>query len=344
MIRIAIVGAGLVGQRHVDAAQQVPGVGVCAVADPSANARAAVADICVTRASLRDIIERDKPDGVVLASPTTLHLAHALEAVAAGLPVLIEKPITATVDEGQRLMAAAKAAAVPLLVGHHRRHNPIIASAKAAIEAGRLGRITAAHATFWLHKPDDYFAAEWRRAPGGGPVMINVIHDVDLLRHLCGPVDEVVAMTASSVRGFAVEDGAAVLMRFASGALGTVNVSDATSAPWSWELTAGENPAYPKTDETSMMIGGTHGSLAVPGNRLWHHPRERSWWSPIVSDPLAVDAADDPLVRQMINFRDVIAGTAQPLVSGHDGLCALAIVEAILESARSQRPATPAVR
>ena len=118
-----------------------------------------------------------------------------------------------------------------------------MAAAKAAIDAGTLGRIAAVSAHFLLYKPQDYFAPAWRRAKGAGPVFINLIHDLDLLRHLIGEVAEVQAMKSNALRGFEVEDSAAMILRFESGAIGTITLSDSAVAPWSWEFAAGENPA-----------------------------------------------------------------------------------------------------
>ena len=123
-----------------------------------------------------------------MATPNQVHVQNGLEAVAAGLPALIEKPIADDIEAATRLVEAAEAARIPLLTGHHRRHNPMIRKAKAVLDDGRLGRVLVAHAMFWLFKPDDYFDAGWRRAAGGGPVFLNLIHDVDNLRYLLGDV------------------------------------------------------------------------------------------------------------------------------------------------------------
>ncbi|MCA1371958.1 gfo/Idh/MocA family oxidoreductase, partial [Bradyrhizobium sp. BRP14] len=124
-----------------------------------------------------------------------------------------------------------------------------IKSAREAVTNGKLGQLTAVVGLWLLRKPDDYFEVAWRREAGGGPLLINLIHDIDNLRFICGEIVEVQALTSNKVRGFAVEDTAALLLRFANGALGTVTVSDATPAPWSWELSSGENPAYPRQDQ-----------------------------------------------------------------------------------------------
>jgi predicted dehydrogenase len=148
---------------------------------------------------------------------------------------------------------------MPLLVGHHRRYNSMIQKAKTIIDSGRLGRIVAVHGAFWAMKPDDYFDVAWRREKGAGPILINLIHDVDLFRFLCGEIIAVQAMESNAVRGNPVEDTAAILLRFANGAIGSLTVSDSIVAPWSWELTTGENPAYPRQDQFCYLIGGTHG-------------------------------------------------------------------------------------
>nr|WP_255569771.1 Gfo/Idh/MocA family oxidoreductase [Actibacterium sp. 188UL27-1] len=220
------------------------------------------------------------------------------------------------------------------MVGHHRRHNPIIAAARATIQNGDLGQIVSVHAQFWLYKPDEYFDVDWRTQIGAGPVFINLIHDIDLLRHLCGDITSVQARQSSVTRRHAVEDTAVILLEFAKGALGTVNVSDSIVAPWSWEMTAAENPAYPATKATCYTIGGTHGSLSVPDLGLWQHPETRSWWAPIAAKQVS-HSAEDPLHRQHDHFCAVIRGTEAPLVSGAEGLATLRVIEAIKEAAET---------
>ncbi len=109
------------------------------------------------------------------------------------------------------------------------------------INEGKLGRLINVTALWQLQKPDSYFETPWRREPGAGFLLTNLIHDLDLLRYLCGEVVQVQAFTRNDVRGFANEDSAAVLLQFANGALGSLTGSDAVAAPWSWELDAGES-------------------------------------------------------------------------------------------------------
>jgi predicted dehydrogenase len=210
----------------------------------------------------------------------------------------------------------------------------MIRKAREAIDSGRLGTILAVHGCCWLFKPDDYFDVPWRRETGAGPVLVNLIHDVDCLRYLCGDVVSVQAQESNAVRGNPVEETAVILLRFESGALGTVTVSDSIVAPWSWELTVGENPAYPRTGEACYLIGGTHGSLTVPYLDVWHNGGTRSWWEPIHRERLVYEA-EDPLALQLRQFCRVIRKEEAPLVSGREGLETLRVVTAVKEAART---------
>ncbi|MEM8950537.1 MAG: Gfo/Idh/MocA family oxidoreductase [Pseudomonadota bacterium] len=329
--RIAVAGAGLVGRKHADMAA---GEGVLhAIIDPVAGARElAERHGCLWYPAVEDYLASHRPDGMIIATPNQLHVEHGLACVSHGVPALIEKPIADIPEAAARLVREAGRFGVPILVGHHRRHNPIVKAAKTAIESGALGRIVSVHAQFWLYKPDDYFEPAWRRAKGAGPVFINLIHDIDLLRHFCGEIVSVQAVESNLTRGHEVEDSAAMLLTFENGALGTVSVSDTIPAPWSWELTAAENPAYPETKAACYTIGGQTGSLSIPDLRLWSYPGKPGWWEPIDSRTLPVEPAD-PLLRQFRHFLDVIDGSAQPLVNGEEGLRTLAVIDAIKEAA-----------
>lgn len=330
-IRLAVVGVGLVGQRHVAAIKSVDGADLSAIADPIAQGKFGV----TCYATLEDLLRDDKPDGVVLATPTPQHLEGALACIAAKCPVLIEKPITVTAAEAREVTAAAARADVPVLVGHHRRHNPLIQKAAGFIEKGQLGELRSVQATCWFYKPDDYFeASPWRTKPGAGPILVNLVHDVDLLRYFCGEVIKVQAQAIPARRGFENEDLASAILVFESGVVATISVSDSIVSPWSWELTSGENPIYPKTDQSCYLIGGSAAALSLPDMRLWQHDGKQSWWAPMSATPQEVETAD-PLQRQIAHFADVIRGEASPLVSGVDGLRTLEVIEAIHIAASS---------
>jgi predicted dehydrogenase len=339
--RVAVAGAGYIGRAHMAAARASPTCTLAAVVDPALAAARVAAEAGVPLyGSLDELIGKDRPDGVILATPNRLHVPQALRCIEAGLPCLLEKPIAPTVAEGERLVMAAESAGARVLIGHHRAHSPIMAKAKEVVASGVLGRLVAVMGSATFFKPDHYFAeGPWRREIGGGPILINMIHEVHNLRMLCGEIIAVQAFASHVVRGFPVEDTVAINLRFASGALGSFMLSDTAACPRSWEQTSQENKAYPSyDDEDCYVIAGTNGSLSVPTMRLKAYPRaeDRSWWKPF--DVGAVDLVrDDPIRCQLEHFGAVIRGEAAPLVSARDGLANLRVTEAIAEAARTGR-------
>ena len=339
-ISLALCGYGLVGQRHVEAARHVNGVQVSAVVEPTSEGRAkAEADGMTTFAKLEALLDSANVDGLIIATPTPLHLAHARMAVLRDRPVLVEKPITATAAEAAELVEISTARDVPVLVGHHRRYNPLIRKAHEIIASGRIGDVRAVNATCWFYKPDGYFdIAPWRKEIGAGPVSVNLAHDIDLIRYLCGEVRRVTAAATPSVRGYANEDVAAAVLTLEGGAIATISVSDSAVSPWSWELTSGEYPIYPKTDQSCYQIGGSAGGLSIPDLRVWTHADgQRDWWTPIAAEAQAYAPAD-PLINQIAHFRDVIHGEATPLVSAEEGRRTLRVIEAIQTAAATGQP------
>ena len=340
-VRIAVVGAGLIGQRHIEEIAASPLADLAAIVDPFP----AVAEIAARYSaplypSLSELFAIDKPDGVIVATPNMLHVDGGLECIAAGVPVLVEKPLGDSVQSATRLVEAGEAAGVPVLTGHHRNYSPIMAKAREIIRSGALGAIVAVVGTAMFYKPDDYFDAGggWRRQTGGGPILINLIHEVNSLLSLVGDITEVYAKSSHATRNFPVEDTSAMIFTFAGGALGTFLLSDAAASPRSWEQTSQENKSYDSfEDEDAYHIAGTMGSLSIPTMRLKTYQGEPSWWEPFTNSVESVNRTD-PLAHQISHFVDVIRGVAAPICSGRDGLKAVKIVDAVLESARNGQP------
>lgn len=177
-LSIAVAGAGLIGRAHIALIRKSENCTLAAIADPTPQAQALAKEIGVPHyADLERMLDVVKPQGVIVATPNAAHVANGLACVERGIPVLVEKPITETVQSANKLVAAATKADVPLLVGHHRRHSAILAQARDVIRSGKLGRITSVTAFTTFLKPDPYFEMAWRREPGGGPVLINLIHE-----------------------------------------------------------------------------------------------------------------------------------------------------------------------
>ena len=208
------------------------------------------------------MLDKAKPDGAIVAVPNQMHVAVGMACIARKIPIIIEKPIADDVASALDLVEAAEKAGVPTLVGHHRRHNPIMRKAAEIIAGGGIGRVVAVNGLWLSHKPDPYFNITWRKEPGGGPVLINAIHDIDCLRMLCGDIETVNAATGNAVRKFDVEDTAAAVLQFKSGALGTLLVSDTVSAPWSLGMGLAREP-QPPDRARELLHHRRHAGVAV---------------------------------------------------------------------------------
>jgi len=334
-VRLAVIGAGQIGRRHLRAIEAERSCLAVAVVDPSPMGAAAAKTQGLPHfKALDEMFESVTPEGVINATPNAMHVPLSLECVKRGIPVLVEKPISDTLDAALSLANASEAEGTPVLVGHHRRHNPIIQKAREFVQSGNLGRLVSISGVWLVCKPDDYFEVSWRRQPGGGPVLINLIHDIDNLRFIAGEISAVQAMTSNDRRGFSVEDTAAILLRFRQGALGTVMLSDSAVSPWSWELTSGEQTSYdyPRTGQDCYFFAGSEGALAVPSLRTWHHEGPRSWQSPLPEERLGVEEKD-PIQAQAAHFADVIRGRTEPLITARDAARTLEATLAVTESA-----------
>lgn len=336
-VGIGLAGFGAIARKHLAAIRACEGADAIGIFDPSADARAAAAkDGLRAFDRAEDLFAMRGLDGVILCTPNQLHAAGAVRCIERGLPVLIEKPLSDSVAGGESILAAQRKFGTPVLVGHHRRHNPLIRRARDIVRSGALGQVTAIAGLTLFLKPDEYFDIGWRREAGAGPVLINLIHDIDDLRFICGEIVAIEAMTSAGRRGFAVEDSAAVIARFDNGALATLIVSDAVAAPWSWELTSGENPIYPRQHENCYLIAGTEGSLALPKLELWRYGGTRGWHAELAREALTAEIAE-PFLLQLRHFVDVIQGRAAPLVTVEDALRTLHVTLAVQRAGRRER-------
>lgn len=344
-LSLAVVGPGLIGKKHIDLIRQNPDCDLAALVAPDhAHDHAIARELGVPLYhSIEALLAAKHVDGVIICSPNVFHVQQAAVCIDADIPVLVEKPIAHTYEDGQRLLALAQSRSARLIVGHHRAHSPIMAASRKIIEEGRLGRIVAIMGSALFYKPADYFeAGPWRTEVGGGPILINLIHEISNFRLLCGEIACVQAISSNTMRKFAVEDTVAINFRFASGALGTFLLSDTAACARSWEQTSGENPAYPTyADEDCYVVTGTLGSLAIPTMRLKTYAREgeQSWWKPFAAETVDIERAD-PLACQLRHFINLVRGIEAPVVSAHDGLQNLRIAEAVRDAALSGRMVT----
>ena len=339
-LNIGIVGFGLVGKRHASALEKTNGLLLKDVIehDPTSLQSSEKELKFITHNDLDEYLNSNKPDGLIIATPTVLHIDQAMKCIEKKIPLLIEKPISVHAKDAITLIKRSKELDVPLLIGQHRRHNQIIKTTKKILDEGVLGEIRSIQATCWFYKPDHYFdAAPWRKLKGAGPIYVNLIHDVDLLRYFCGEVKTVYANAIRSTRGYENEDVASAVLTFKNDIIANVSVSDSISSPWSWETTSNEHPVYPNTNNSCYLIGGAEGSLSLPDLKLWKHEKKPDWWTPLITEKYDFQNID-PLITQLENFRDVILGKTEPLVSGLEGVRSLQVIEAIQSSIASKSP------
>ncbi|MFD0668017.1 Gfo/Idh/MocA family protein [Ramlibacter sp. MAHUQ-53] len=333
--RIGIIGAGAMGRAHLDILSRHPAFEVVGVADPFEKARAPLAAQGIaTFASHLELLDTAWPDAVVIATPNSLHVPAAIDCIERGVGVLIEKPVADSVERALDLVRVLQSTEVPVLVGHHRRHNPLLQKAAQHIAAGGIGRVVAVVGLWLRRKPDEYFSDLWKLDParGGGVLLINTIHDIDCLRMLCGEIESVQAVTSNATRGLGVEDTAAVTLRFASGALGTLTVSDATTAPWCWEMTSQEDPRFATIPEDCYLVCGTQGSITVPTLETWTNEPNGGRDAPLIRRRLYHVPAD-AFTRQLDHFAALLRGECASRVTAADAARTLAATLAIRQSA-----------
>ncbi|KAK5102674.1 hypothetical protein LTS08_003474 [Lithohypha guttulata] len=344
-ISIAVIGLGLIGRRHAQTILEEPGARLVAVVEPVAVPEIVLSHFKVPYyPTISDLLAGpDIPKCAIVCTPNDTHVPISLELIKAGIHILVEKPISTSIGSGRGLVHAAEQAQVKLLVGHHRRFNPHIISAKQVIGAGILGNIIAITGLWTTFKPPSYFQSptEWRQSSSAGVLLINMIHDIDLLHHLFGPITRVYAERTAAQRGYIAEEGAAITLRFACGVVGTFLTCDHTPSPHSFEAGTGENPMISKTEKDFYRVFGTEGMLEIPHCRVWSYREgeEKSWSSKLVVEEGGVEE-DIPFVSQLKHFLRVVKGEEEPMCSGADGLRALIVCEAIKRSMRDEVPVT----
>jgi predicted dehydrogenase len=340
--RIGIIGLGTIGKTHWKVIRESPQTTLIAVADPTPSALDfARAESIPAYADYREMLENETLDGVIVAVPNAEHVPVALACIEQGIAVLVEKPVADLVEAAHVMCKAAEAHDVPVLVGHHRRHNTAVQRVRQAICDGLIGRPVTVTVMYNQLKSASYFDLDWRRKVGGGPILINLIHEIDLIRFMFGEIHSLQAVSSNAVRGFSVEDTAAVLLRFHSGAIGTISVSDTAVSPFSWDLASGElDLMFGTSDQmkrqkvSSHVFAGTEGSLTLPTLHYYNYREvaELGWRSDLNAEILVAESADTYL-RQIEHFARVIRREEAPLVSGLDGVRTLQATLAVKEAA-----------
>lgn len=337
-VRVAVIGLGF-GINHARNAMLIPEAELVAVCDLREERGVPAREWEVPfYTGFRRMLDEVKPDGVVVAVSNDQHAEVAVECLRRGIPTLLEKPIATTLEEADRIVDMAQAAGTPLLVGHHRRFSTFVQRARELVQSGTLGDLVAVVVIWAILKPDDYYRTEWRtrREMGGGPLLINTVHDVDDLRYICGcEITRVYAELNNQVRGLEVEDSICASLRLANGALVTLLTIDCVPSIWAYESTTSpwENPYFFHAPGDCYYFFGTKASLTLPQLRLISYPDEehRGWQWPLKVEWLGVRPVH-PLREEMRHFCRVIQGLEKPRTSGEDAMKTLEATLALMRS------------
>jgi len=336
-VHIGILGAGNISDTHARAAAAIPGVTVAAVFGDNASKASALAARHGAPAyrDLDSFLAHRPMDAVAIGSPSGVHAEQALAAIARGLHVIVEKPLDISTERIDALIAAAEASGVKVAVFFQDRLKPGIVELKAALRDGKLGSpVLVSGRVKWYRPPDYYRQSRWRGTwalDGGGALMNQGIHTVDVLLWLFGPVARVRAATATRVHAIEVEDTAAAVLEFESGALGVIEAGTSIY------------PGYARRIE----VTGTEGTMILEDDRIIRADLKSSA-ATTTAPPAPPESAASPVVsdasahqRIIENFIDSLRTGAPLACDAREGRRSVAVVQAIYESARSGAATTP---
>lgn len=330
-IRIAAIGCGRVAQhyRKILDAGMVSGWQMVGFCDVLADRAADFAGHFGAQAfgCYEDMLDRCRPDLVLVLTPSGLHYPHTLLALERGLHVLVEKPITMLPSQARELDALARAKGVMYGVAFQNRLNPAIRCLREALDRGRFGRVVTATIRLRWCRYQDYYEDGWHGtwAQDGGVINQQAIHHVDALNWLLGPVDAVCAVTGNRLNWLEAEDTMVAAVRFKSGALGTI---EATTA------------ARPEDFEASLSVVGEKGMALIGGIAL---NKVETWrFIEVLSEdaeapqkfsrdvPNGYGLSHGPLLQQVIDT--LRAGGTEPPVPAQQAISTTELVHALYRS------------
>lgn len=330
-LRFGIIGAGNIARTHAAAMRASDRARLTAVAGGTAAAAIAAEEGARHHADPRALLEDPDVDVVVLCTPSGVRHDYAVAAADRGKHVLVEKPIEVDVDRARAMIAACERRGVTLGVVFQSRFKPHCAAVRDAVARGALGDLVIGSMAVKWHRPPEYYAsAAWRGTwalDGGGPLINQAIHNVDLLLWFAGDVRRVHATTANRLhRGIEVEDTVVAQLEFASGALGAMQATTA---------------AYPGSPRR-LELHGTAGTIAMLDDEVSTWALRDETPAPAPEAATTAFAASTHVMsehrwhqKQIEDFVDAVAAGRAPLVDGREGLRSLELVRAVYDSARS---------
>jgi UDP-N-acetyl-2-amino-2-deoxyglucuronate dehydrogenase len=327
---VGIAGAGMIGTVHAKVLAELEDARLVAVSEAREATGRELAEShgAEWHAKLDELLLRPDVDAVIICTPSGLHPEEAVAAARAGKHVITEKPMAITLEGADRMIRACREAGVTLSVIFQYRFNRDALRLKRAIEAGLLGRPVLGNAFVHWHRTQAYYDERngWRGTwalDGGGALMNQSIHAIDLLQWFLGPIDDLCAYTQTLTHSIEAEDTATAALRFSSGALGTIQGT--TCAHRDWPL--------------KIEIRGTEGSATLEGPRLtlWQPSREEDLLSPQELEVLPEPREDEPLgtahKRQLRQIFAALREGREPPVPGEEARKAVEIVLDIYRAA-----------
>ena len=341
-IKMAVLGLNQ-GSKIARDAKANPEIDLVAVAGCDAHDQVVAEELNVRLYSdYRLLLKQEELDAIAIALPNKLHVESVELSLAAGIRnILLEKPIASTVADAEHIIKICKDAGAILLVGHHRRSSSKYQLLREIIDSGRIGKIIGIQSNYAIAKPHAYYDVEWHTKKGGGPLLINAIHDFDDLNFVTGMKPaRVYAAARNTVRGNEVEDSVSAVVEYQEGVTASYFVSDGTPGPWNYDLAAEENTFFTMCPgENSLRVFGTKGSFGFPNMDLYYYDENAfGWTSPLIHEHFDVEK-NDPMTAELDHFVDLCRGReTQPRCTGENALDTLKVINAILESADTRMP------
>ena len=351
-VKTGLIGCGKVGHTHATALSTLPESNFVAVCDKDFARARAFADQYRAKAyaDVPEMVADAGVQAVVICTPHPLHTSLAILAAQAGAHVLVEKPMAASLKDCDAMLVAADKAGVKLGVISQRRLYEPVQRVKAAIEAGKIGRTVLGTVIILGWRDQAYYQSDpWRGrwdTEGGGVLVNQSPHQLDLLQWLMGPIDELFGYWGNLNHPYIeVEDTAVAVLRFKNGGLGSIVVSNSQKPGIYGKVHVhGENGASlgVQTDGGAMFIAGMSAILEPPVNDLWTVPGEEPLLAQWQAEDRAAFAAIDPAMHyhrlQDQDFLQAILEDRPPMVTGVEGRKTVEIFTAIYRSQRDHKP------
>ncbi len=352
MVRYALMGYGKVSQLHAKALKEAKDSTLVAVwgrDKEKANAFAEQWGI-LPFTDVQEMVNQANVDAVIITTPHPLHKEHAILALKAGAHVLVEKPMALTVNDCNVMIETAKREKKLLSVVSQRRWFPANQRIHNAIEEGRLGTPMLAQVTMLGWRDEEYYKSDpWRGSwslEGGGVLINQAPHQLDLLHWFLGPVKEVYAQWDNINHPYIeVEDSAVAVVRFESGAMASILVSNSQKPGIYAKVHVHGSSAYSvgvQTDGGAMFIAGRSGILEPPFNDLWTIEGEQQkleQWKKEDTDFFnSIDAVGYFFSRQQENFSQAILGKEELMSTGEEGRETVKLFEGMYRSQREGKP------